>query len=575
MPRAKNYKSAVVPTVAKDRRGRAQRKGPAAFSFKEVLGEDVRLVGYRGVDLEEWIGKGIDEWVWACLDAFEHLLRAGRQTTTVNGYYLATKRFFQFITEGRSKPLVARPADLAPLHVTQFIAWLQRDEVNRQQSTETTRNYYKSTKATLVALMDIGEIDADPSRFFPGVPLPHKNNSGPRFEPYSAAEQQRIADALKADLIDLHHGRLRLIGSEVMTTYFLIVAMRSGCNTTPLLELERDGLKPGLLPGSSFLRLAKHRGGKVVQSMIATSTRRRDIPTRIPADAVAVLTKALDETREMAKLAPPQLRNRVWLFRSMARRQIGEIKCLSSETLVTTIRNLTNRRDLRDDQGRPMNISPQRLRESLGKRAWRLSNGDPLAVAAVLSNTPQVADSHYLRIDEQLLRDGAMYIEKELGSQLRGARKTIKVVAASAESNDTATPAGRCLDSLHGSLAPKDGTHHCDQFVLCLTCPSFAIAGELADLWRLFSFQRFAIDELDYLKSGRASLDGRIHGLVALYEVAIPFIDRFCDKSFPGRIVAMARRKMESGLHPFWAQQLARAKRRREANLSDEHWTAK
>lgn len=64
--------------------------------------------------------------------------------------------------------------------------------------------------------------------------------------PLSHVEMQRLAAALKADIADIHHGRLVVPMSQALTDFMLIIAMRSGMNTTPLLELGRECLRPSL-----------------------------------------------------------------------------------------------------------------------------------------------------------------------------------------------------------------------------------------------------------------------------------------------------------------------------------------
>lgn len=575
MPRQKNYKAAMLmpipPAVGKPPDAVPARPATARIVFTELLGVGVRTPSARGIDLTEWLGRGIDEWVWAALDCYVAKLRSGTcQTSTVHNESRGVAKFFEFLLDGRGQPLLVVPGELRPLHVTQFVGWLQRRQEARGLSSESTRSVYKGAKSTFVTLMHHGLIEGDPKLFFPARALPNKNFASARAQPYSDAEQQRLADALRADLIDVHHGRLHLAPSAVLVTYFLVVAMRTGCNLTPLLEVARDAIRPGLVPGTQFLRLRKHRGARIVSRVLKEAERDGGETLVIPMDAVAVLERALDETAELASHAPPHLTNRVWLFRSLDSRQRGVIMCLRRETIITATRSMAKRRNLLDDSGKPLLVATTRLRQSLGKRAWRLSEGDPVAVAAILGNTPRVADSNYLRIDEQLQAEAASYMGRELSVHLRAGadgRRTVPLVVNDGSSTSTLTPTGRCKNSMFGAYAPKDGGNHCDQFVMCLFCPSFAVAGESNDLWRLYSFQRYAMAELDHL----AALNGDQTSGVAerddlrlLYEAAIPFIDRFCEQSFGKAMCVQAKHRVQSEVHPFWQQLMKRSAMRRD-----------
>jgi len=538
-----------IDDVSSGEQGRA-----AHLVFAEALTEPLRGRTYVGVELSHWMCRGVDDWVWATIAALTNLLRSGtRASATIKDYGWAMPKFFEFLADGRPHVLVDKPTELAPLHIVQFLGWLRRRQESKGLSSETTRSVYKSVKAVLTAMMGIGAIKADPKFFFPASALPHRTSLPTNVQPYSESEQERIANALKSDLVDIHHSRVQLNGSDRVTTYYLIVAMRSGANMTPLLEMERDALKPGLLPGTRFLRLCKHRGGKIISRLAGPAQTVLENPTKIPGDAAAVLEKALAETAHLVAEAPASLRNRVWLYRSVSRSQGNAIKCLNNSTVGLTVRRFAERRQLLDDAGRPLVISTKRLRQSLAKRAWRLSEGDPLAVAAVLGNTPRVADHHYLRMDEHLQAEAARYLRQEMSAQLRGGGIEQMIVASADDCSPT--PLGRCKDSLHGAHAPKNGSHHCDQFVLCLSCPSFAIAGEPDDLWRLYSFQRFALEEMTRLEADHSGTSGE--RLRDLYRAAIPFIDRFCEQAFGAERAAAARDRATQDAHPFWKLQSA------------------
>lgn len=574
MPRKKDYKiTALESPLRPDRQVSQESKSiprSARLLFAELLGEGVRTSGSRGIDLTEWLGRGIDDWVWAAVDAYIAKLHSGTsQTSTINNESRGIAKFFAFLVEGRAQPLVAHPRELTPLIVTQFVAWLLRRQEAFNLSSETTRSAYKGAKSTFVTLMEHGVIEGDPKRFFGVRVLPHKNFAPSRAQPYSESEQQRLADALRRDLVDIHHGRLELTPSSIIATYFLVVAMRTGANVTPLLELRRDGLRQGLLPGTQYLQLHKHRGGKII-SRVLKRAQTVEPPLFVPMDAVAVVERVLIETASLAAEASAHLKDRVWLFKSRAPSEIGVIKHIRRDTLETAIRGLVARRGLLDDDGKPFQVLTTRLRQSLSKRAWRLSGGDPIAVAAVLGNTPRVADSYYLRVDDSLKAEAATYMGKEFTVHLRAGGEMPKVLPSvvedSAGPSSTLTPVGRCKDSLHGQHAPKDGSNFCDQFVLCLFCPSFAVAGELDDLWRLYSFQRFAIAEIDYHAANhehRSSGGADIRNLRELYEAAVPFIDRFCEHAFSSKIILDAKAKAQSDMHPFWKHLMMRNEVRR------------
>lgn len=570
MPRTKSYKTSSLTSASSGAATQVSNAEPAravSVGVGELLPNSRDVTGSKIFYPDKWFGRGIDEWVRATVDSLAALVRSGRRTrVTVRSYGNGMERFFEFLVVGREVPLLEVPMELRPLHVSNFIGWLKRQDAAGRWLESSSRAFYQSTKATLKHMMEVGLIQGDPGRFFPRAGFRNSNQDESRHTAFSDTELERLAAALKADLSDAHHGRLVLAQSHALTIRYLIVAMRTGGNLTPLLEMARDALRPGLLPGTRRLRTLKRRSFKIEERAIKQG-RVVEEPTLIPMDAVAVIEKTLLETTELVDEAPASIRNRVWLYRSQRAQQYGEVTCLTRKTVSKSIQLLVARRDIRGDDGKPLVLNTSRLRKSFGKRAFRLSGGDLVATAQMLGNTPKVADSNYLRIDEQLKEDGARFMGAEFMAHLRGDGLKSKIVPIKSLTGEHAskTPVAGCKDSLFGEHAPKDGTNHCDVFVMCLFCPSFAIVGELEDLWRLFSYQAFAkreLERLDGILGTEPSGDDRKDRLRALYRLAIPFIDEFTATAFGRKLVVAARARVVERLHPFWARQLERSESR-------------
>ncbi len=179
-------------------------------------------------------------------------------------------------------------------------------------------------------------------------------------------------------------------------------------------------------------------------------------------------------------------------------------------------------------------------------RLWKLSDGDLLAVSAVMGHSPQVADNHYLRLDERTKAEGAKFIGEALPAKLRG-------------QDLVPTPTGSCKDSLQGAFAPKDGATHCAEFTHCLGCPSYAIVGTVKDLHRLFSFQRFLMSEMHYYAFGEW------HEWQGHHQDLIAQIDQIAVDNFFPEMVEQAKALAENDPHPFWAIRMRQSQLSREA----------
>ena len=395
--------------------------------------------------------------------------------------------------------------------------------------------------------MDYGFIDQTPEALLPANPFPMNAKVTRGETSLSQAEMQKLATALKADLIAIHHGRFVGLESEAIAALMLIIGMRSGINTTPLLEMKRDCLDPHpFMPNLMLVKTFKRRG-KGAQSTSLRQTHVHDRAATIPMDGVAVLKKVLALTELLVPDAPEAIKDRVWLYRSAQRgKGKGKVLCLNVGNVSELTRAIVQRHRLVADDDSPLRVTLGRLRKTMENRLWQLSDGDLLAVSAVMGHSPQVADNHYLRLDERTKAEGAKFIGEALPAKLRG-------------QDLVPTPTGSCKDSLQGAHAPKDGSTHCAEFTHCLGCPSYAIVGTVKDLHRLFSFQRFLMSEMRYYaKEEWHEWQGHHRDLIAQ-------IDRITVDNFFPEMVEQARALAEKDPHPFWAIRMHQSQLNREA----------
>lgn len=485
------------------------------------------------IDLRPWLGRGFDDWVWAATTVLKARFRSGHYSvaTIVSFASNGIKVFLPYLTESQVGPMPARPSDMGPGDVARYIAWLRLKYPNGS----TAKNYYSAFKSVVVGLMDYGFIDQQLETLLPANPFP-MNGAVTRGETaLNQTEMQRLATALKADLIAIHHGRFAGLESEAIFVLMLIIGMRSGINVTPLLEMKRDCLVPHpFMPNLMLVRTFKRRG-KGAQSTSLRQTHIHDLAAAIPMDGVAVLKKALELTQVLVPNAPEAIKDRVWLYRSAQRGQSGgQTLCLNMSRVYDVTKAIVQRHGLLADDGALLRVTFGRLRKTMENRLWKLSDGDLLAVSAVMGHSPQVADNHYLRLDERTKAEGAKFIGDALPARLRG-------------EDLVPTPTGSCKDSLQGALAPKDGSTHCAEFTHCLGCPSYAIVGTVRDLHRLFSFQRFLMSEMDYYVKGEWN-EWQDH-----HQDLIAQIDRIASENFFPEMVEEAKALAEKDPHPFWA----------------------
>ena len=537
MARAKDYK-AKTPAITIDLAADSDASGAIVALPPNPRNHNI-------IDLRPWLGHGFDDWVWAAATVLKARLHSGNYSVASIVSFAANgmKVFLPYLTGNQGGIVPSRPSDMTATDVVRYIAWLRLKYPNGS----TAKNYYSAFKSVLVGLMDYGFIDQSHDVLLPANPFPMNGATTRGETPLSQSEMERLAAALKLDLIAIHHGGFSGLDSEALVVLMLIVGMRSGINTTPLLEMKRDCLGPHpFMPNLMLVRTFKRRG-KGAQLTSLRQTHIHDLAASIPMDGVAVLKMVLGMTQNLVAEAPDGIKDRVWLYRSSQRGDLkGQTLCLNMGRVHENTKAIVHRHGLFADDGSVLRVTLGRLRKTMENRLWKLSDGDLLAVSAVMGHSPQVADNHYLHLDERTKAEGAKFIGEALPGKLRG-------------HDLVPTPTGSCKDSLLGALAPKDGSTHCAEFTHCLGCPSYAIVGTVKDLHRLFSFQRFLMSEVGYYATDEWS-EWRLH-----HQDLIARIDQIAYDNFIPEMVAQAKALAEKNPHSFWAIRMRQSQLSREA----------
>lgn len=499
----------------------------------------------RDLDLTSWLGKGFDEWVLGCAEAVRARLKTGQfaEATLVSLIKVGAPTFFRYLGQFKALPIPSSPNDLQQAHVAKYVAWLKLKYPERSSA----RGYFSQFKSLLSAMREIGLIKHEIASLAPTNPFPGTRAVCVGETPLSSTEMERLAAALKKDLIAIHQKKFDGLNAQAISLMLLAIAMRLGVNTTPLMEMKRDCLRPHpFMPNLMLVETFKRRGAGF-QSTALRQKPQTDLTAALPMDGVAIIKKALEITKPLSDKAGGELGGNLWLYAiNRGGFKKGTILPLTEVIFSRNVAAAMARHGLLADDGSPLRVTIGRLRKTKETRLWRLSDGDLIAVAAAMGHSPQVADNHYLRLDEEGKASAALFIAQELPGRLRG-------------EDLPATPSGRCEDTLNGALAPKNGSTHCANFTRCLGCPSYAIAGTVDDLHRLYSFQVFLERDMDSFV-GEEWQDWReSRGSM------IKQIDAFTSAKFPASIVEQARQKTAAGVHPFWAIQIRRHLERGES----------
>jgi hypothetical protein len=342
-------------------------------------------------------------------------------------------------------------------------------------------------------------------------------------------EREGVCRALKKELLVVCNDQEGLNETDRLVVLLIAICLRTGRNPTPMLDLSRDAIDPHPLKETwGVLRTMKYRAGGGER-------------TPVSPDVIFLYRQALRLSEQYVSRAPEQWKDRVWLFREdvYGRHRPGPVRLLNLSTLANCIHRFVERNELQSEAGTVLTLNVSRLRKTLANRVWRLSGGDPLAVARLMGHTARISDRHYLLPTPEMERNHK-FVGEALVSTWSGREKTapddpIRVAAEQ-------TPVGRCRDPYMGALAPKDG-RACMDFLSCFRCPSYVLVDEQADLWRLYSFYWFLVSERSRVGASRWA---KVYGWI------VRLIDEQVTARFDPARVKAAREKARVQPHPFW-----------------------
>ncbi|WP_350357411.1 hypothetical protein [Paraburkholderia fungorum] len=492
---------------------------------------------HRTLDLSAYLGRGIDAWVWACTTQLRAFLAGGGATpATVRGYW--SNGFVHFCDFLIAVGVPCQPRTLERKHISAFIAWLKG---HADWAYTSQRSFYARTKPVLIGLQH-RRVVRDGRDLFPANPFPHSNARYKGATPLSTGERTRLVMALRDDIIAIHKQQFDGLASAALVVYLLALAVRTGANTTPLLEMKRDCLKPHpFMPNMMLLETFKRRGNATQLKSLRFS-KEEDHQLPVAMDGVALVRKVLAMTQPLADSAPDDLKDFACLFVREGNSDKSRLLTrMSSCTLGRGIQSLIDRHQLKADDGARLQINASRLRKTMENRLWQLSGGDIIATAALMGHAPQVADNHYLACTNSM-REDATFVGEALPDIYRNAEQSDGNGKVISIAPITTTRVGGCKDPYYGEKAPRDGTP-CDDFFACFSCRSYAIVGAPDDLHRLFSFYWFLDREKDHARSG----DWRMQ-----FHHTMRLIDAFTTDKFGSALVQTAKERARVDPHIFW-----------------------
>lgn len=500
----------------------------------------------RSIDFAPWYGTGIDPITYACQRQIERFLArqdGGLEASTVASICKGGLRHFLNYIELRATALKRGLTldDINRAVIDGFLGHLAALGI----TTHSQRGHYTSAKSVLHALGQRGLISlvtTGDDATFPRNPFPnsckHKGET-----PLPKRQRQAFTSALRQAVMPIWQDDTPVTG-ELLAYALLTVALHTGRNSTPLLEMERNCLRAHPKDNSVFLVLWKRRGHtshKVALRADNTAARLLESTPTVKTSVERLIRRILAHSEPLCAEAPDDLKNRVWLYRVHRGPGPGRVIALTDVTLKSAIKKLVADHGLTDIDGQPLRINISRLRKTFANRIFELLGDDLVTTAIALGNTPQVAGRNYLAPSGDARRNwkfmGEILVQELLTCTIGATYQT--------------TPMGRCGDPMNGQYAPKGEGAACFSFLNCLRCKHYAVTEE--DLHRLFSFYFRVFAERTRMDKRRWTQEyAHIPRLIDDYIVA----EGLRRGTFKAAAVEAARERARREPHPFWSSDM-------------------
>lgn len=489
--------------------------------------------GIRNADFGPFYGQGFDEITAACQRTLEKLVAESVKTkgkslsvSTIAGYWSCGFRYFApflAIFHAASGERLTM-ADLNADSIKQFLQYLRNEPFGYGAQ----KKSFDGTKALLRACHRFGLWpEADMKTVWPANPFPNSNKRVKSQKALSKNEKRFLIKALRIEMERIVAHSEPLAGYD-LTVCVLSIALSTGMNLTPILELTTDCVQPHPLKSNLRLLVSFKRRGNATHVVALRKSEEVSEMASIhlyAADAIDLIVTRNATTR--AQFDDP---NRLLVYKGARSKYVDKPCRLTSSVLNYSINAFVDQHQLQTDDGKPLTLNVSRLRQTLLNRIWEMSGQDPLMTARTGRHAVETGNAHYWEAPP----------EAETNMRFLGEARVEELLSTPTIIASDRTPVASCQNVRRGHRAPKDG-EPCQDYLGCFRCKSFVVTGD--DLYRLFSFYWAALRNYDTFGGKRWA---------KYLKQVVRLIDEEIAPHFDAVFVNKQRERAKHQPHPFW-----------------------
>lgn len=430
--------------------------------------------------------------------------------------------------------------------IENIISWLKYRPAKRGDGTLSAggaRHHYFSIKSVLFYFVRTGRISKD---IFPYAPFVNVNRSLEVTEIYSKSEFEKIMRFLWGEIALIRKGEYQGKDSHKLIVYALVIAAKTGRNTSSILSMQTDCVQSHPLSPDTHVLLTtyKNRGMNTSVQAMRSSVVLENMCSAHK-DVGQLITEVLEITSS--------LRNESNLNDLFIYEHKGRIEKIPEMRFFRIVNAIYQQANIVDDQGLQLRFQIKRMRKTFGNRVWQLSAGDPIKTARLMGNTTPVLNQHYLEVTHEMERNHK-YLGNILAHTLSGRSVSEEYKRNLAEKlgieptkidkiliGKFNTGVGRCSDPYNGYYAAKTDKP-CSRFLACFRCPNQVVLED--DLYRLLSFYRLLLGEKGRI--GAKLWEKNYHWVIKVIENEIM-------PKFQAEVVESAMAMAIRSPHTLWA----------------------
>lgn len=488
--------------------------------------------GYN-FDFTQYYGKGFDDITNRVYYTAKALLK-NTDTLTENTQKAYFSNGFSYFAEylelfRHSVGEDLTQADITPELIEHYLLHLK----GRELEFTSQKSIYSALKSLLTRMKEkgywstVGDINLNED-FFPKNPFPKSNERGKGQKPLTPHEKRQVVVALKQAIKPIYQ-KTEPLSSYELTLCLLAVAIQTGINTSPLLNMTTDALSDHPLKDNRKLLTVFKKRGNATQLHNLRKSEELEIAQGIKLDVAYLIEVIIELNAPVRQVTDSDL---VFSYTPKAGgrgTKNGKATSLSNELLGNNIRKFIKEYDLKDEDGNTLKLNVSRIRKTFINGMYELSGESLLVTAQQAKHSGTSTLDHYLQAPEQSKRNLGLM------GEIR-----VKELTCDAPS----VPVGHCKDPKNGDKAPKDGTF-CNDFLGCFRCKCFVITGD--DLYKIFSFYWAIVRNRD--EFGRKDWKRHLRNVLRIVDEEV--VPEFVKLGQLQRVEA-EKERARTNPHPYW-----------------------